>query len=154
MSSQPIIAEEISNYIQQTKFAVLTYVRHDLTPISRAMGSFALDGNDLIFSTRRDAGKVGEIGRHRRVSFFFEHDNQAPDTWKNVLLIGEAEPVTGGPDLDTAVAQLSARSPRFRERAARGELSDTAIFRIRTREIEYLDRSAGYGAVQKIHLVN
>ena len=152
MSSQIIIAEEILNYIQHTKVAVLTYVRHDLTPVSRAMGSFALDGHDLIFSTRRDAGKVGEIGRHPRVSFFFEHDNQQSETWKNVLLIGDAEPVSAGLDLDKAVAQLSARSPRFRERAARGELLDTAIFRIRAREIEYLDRSAGYGAARKFTL--
>jgi general stress protein 26 len=143
---------EILDYIANSKTAVLTYVREDLAPVSRAMGSFTPDGLDLYFSTRKVAAKVGEIFRNKRVSFFFEHDNQTPDAWKNVLLIGDAEQVTEGHDLEAAVELLSARNPRFMERIAQGELPNTAIFRIRTKEIEYLNRSKGYGYVQKVSL--
>ncbi|KAF0219095.1 MAG: putative stress protein [Geobacteraceae bacterium] len=140
---------EVLDYIGRSKFAVLTYVREDLAPVSRAMGSFAPDGLDLYFSTRKDAPKVQEIDRHRNVSFFFEHDNQALETWKNVLLIGEAEQLEQGDKLDRAVLLLGNRNPRFKERVANGELQNTAIFRIRTKEIEYLDRSKGNGSVKK-----
>lgn len=141
---------EILDYIASSKTGVLTYVREDLAPVSRAMGSFTPDGIDLIFSTRKVAAKVREITRNKRVSFFFEHENQTADAWMNVLLIGDAEHVTDESDLAAAVERLSARSPRFRERIAQGELRNTAIFRVRTKEVEYLDRSKGYGFVQKI----
>lgn len=144
--------EEILDYIVNSKFAVLTYVRNDLAPVSRAMGSFAPDGLDLVFSTRKEAAKVREISGNKRVSFFFEHDNQSPGAWKNVLLIGDAEQVAEGAEFKKAVELLSAKSPRFRERAANGELSDTAIYKVRAKEIEYLDRTKGPGFIQKITL--
>lgn len=140
---------EILEYIATTKHAILTYVREDLTPVSRTMGSFGPDGSDLFFSTRKEAAKVQEITHHKRVSFFFEHDNQLPGAWKSVLLIGDAEVVADRESYQKAVELLSAKSPRFRERAAAGDLSDTAIYRVITREIEYVDRGKG-GAAQKI----
>ena len=142
---------EILNYILESRFALLTYVRGDLTPVSRAMGSFAPHGADLYFSTARESAKVGEIEKNRRVSFYFEHDNQAPESWKSVLLIGDAEEVRGGsPDYATALDSLGARSPRFRERIAKGDLESAVIYRIVTREIEYLDRSKGHGPARRI----
>jgi nitroimidazol reductase NimA-like FMN-containing flavoprotein (pyridoxamine 5'-phosphate oxidase superfamily) len=143
--------EEISDYIEKSKFAILTYVREDLAPVSRTMGSFAPDGLDLFFSTRKDAAKVAEITRNRQVSFFFEHDGQSPSEWRSVLLIGDSG-VAEGEELKKAVALLSARNPRFRERAAKGELADTLIFKINTKEVEFLDRSKGHGFVQKVDL--
>lgn len=144
--------DHISDYIAGTRIAVLTYLREGVTPVARSMGSFAPEGLDLFFSTRREAAKVGEIGRKPRVSFFFEQAKQKPESWKNVLLIGDAHEVTESAELATAVASLSARNPRFRDRIAQGELASITIFRIRTREIEYLDWSRGFGYVEKIVL--
>ena len=70
---------EILQYILDTKHALLTYVRSDLTPVSRAIGSFAPDGEDLFFSTSKESAKVKEIEKNRRVSFYFQHDNQVPE---------------------------------------------------------------------------
>lgn len=150
--SQDQWREEVVDYVDRTKFAVLAYTRNDQAPIVRSMGSFVPSGLDLYFSTRRDAAKVQEISGRNRVSFFFEHDNQELGQWKNVLLIGEAEKVDSGAELDKAVELLGSRNPRFRERVARGELPDTQIFRLRTQEIEYLDYGKGLGHVRKITL--
>ncbi|MGB9080803.1 MAG: pyridoxamine 5'-phosphate oxidase family protein [Desulfuromonadaceae bacterium] len=142
---------EILKYIQDSKFALLTYVRDDLTPVTRAIGSFAPDGEDLYFSTGKESSKVREIEKNRRVSFYFEHDNQTPDSWKSVLLIGDAKQVSAGSsDYDKGLERLGARSPRFRERIAKGDLGGAAIYRISTRELEYLDRSKGNGPARKI----
>jgi nitroimidazol reductase NimA-like FMN-containing flavoprotein (pyridoxamine 5'-phosphate oxidase superfamily) len=142
---------EIWKYILDSKFALLTYVRSDLTPVSRAMGSFAPDGANIYFSTGVDTAKVREIEANKRVSFYFEHDNQAPESWRSVLLIGDAEQVgSGSTDYVKALERLGAKSPRFRERIAKGDLASAAIYRINTREVEYLDRSKGNGPARKI----
>jgi len=141
--------DEISEYLQNSKLAILNYVREDLAPISRTMGSFATDGFDLYFSTRKAAPKVAEITRNPRVSFFFEHDGQAPSEWRSVLLIGDSS-VAEGDERERGITLLSARNPRFRELAAKGDLTDTSIFKVNAREIEFLDRTKGNGFVQKL----
>jgi nitroimidazol reductase NimA-like FMN-containing flavoprotein (pyridoxamine 5'-phosphate oxidase superfamily) len=138
--------DEILAYITATKFGVLNYVRSDLAPVARAMGSFASDGLDIYFSTGRDSAKVGEIALNKRVSFYFQHDNQAAETWKSVLVIGDAELLNSDDaGFDTAVSSLSAKSPRFRARVENGDLASAAVYRLVTREIQFLDRSTGYG---------
>lgn len=146
------LQSEVLDYIATSPFAVLNYVRNDQAPVSRAMGSFASSGVDLFFSSGRDAAKVKEIATNKRVSFFFEHDNQELSAWKNVLLIGDAELVNDDAELKKAIELLSARNPRFKARIANGELVNTAIFKIKTQEIEYLDRARGQGYVKKISL--
>ena len=149
--SHPENYSEILNYIQESKFALLTYVRSDLTPVSRAMGSFAPDGENLYFSTGKESAKVREIEKNKRVSFYFEHDNQTPENWKSVLLIGDAEQVnSASTDYATALERLGAKSPRFKERIVKGDLDSAVIYRLGTREVEYLDRSKGYGPPLKI----
>jgi hypothetical protein len=49
-------------------------------------------------------------------------------------------------DRKRAIDLLSARNPRFKARAEKGELGDTAIFKIVPKEIKYLDYSKGFGA--------
>ena len=142
---------EIYKYILASRYALLNYVRHDLTPVSRAIGSFAPDGDDLFFSTGKESAKVQEINKNKRVSFYFEHDNQVQENWKSVLLIGDAEPVSvGSSDYNKAIERLGDKSPRFRERVAKGDLDSAVIYRINTSELEYLDRSKGYGPPLKI----
>lgn len=143
--------DEIFSYIQGTKVALLTYLRSDLTPVTRAIGSFAPDDTNLFFSTGKDTAKVSEINKHKRVSFYIEQANQTPDTWKSVLLIGDAEPLeSGSVDYATALERLGAKSPRFKERIEKGNLDSAVIYKITTREIEFLDRSSGYAGTRKI----
>ena len=132
-------------YIKQTRWATLTTVREDGAPVSRAMGSFAPDGVNLVFSTRRTAAKVRHLKANPHVNFFFQHENQDLATFKNVAVIGVAEELTGG-EYERAVALLSARNPRFKLRAERGELADTGIYLVKTKEIKYLDYTTGIGA--------
>ncbi len=149
--SQTANKNEIQNYIVDSKYALLTYVRSDLSPISRTIGSYATDGENLFFSTGKESAKVDEIEKNKRVSFFFEHDNQAPESWKSLLLIGDAEPITvGSTDYEKAIERLGAKSPRFRERIAKGDLDSAIIYKVKTSELEYLDRSKGKGPAHKI----
>jgi pyridoxamine 5'-phosphate oxidase len=143
---------EVLDYITNTKFAILAYVREDKTPLLRSMGSFALSGFDLYFSSGKDTSKVTEIIKNPQVSFFFEHDNQNLEGWKSVLLLGRAELLIAGTEYNNAIELLSNRNPRFKERVVKGELTSTAIFKLKTREIEYLDYSKGFGNVQKYQL--
>jgi hypothetical protein len=59
-----------------------------------------------------------------------------------------------GLEYQRAVEILGARNPRFKARAERGELADTAIYLIHTSEIKYLDYARGTGpaAIQEIKL--
>ena len=149
--SEATTKDEILQYILESKYAALSYVRQDLAPVTRAMGSFAPLGNDLFFSTGKDTAKVREIAHNRRVSFYFEHDNQAAETWKSVLLIGDAHEVhSGGAEYDAAIQRLSAKSPRFRELVTKGDLENAAIYKVSVAELEYLDRSKGYGPPRRI----
>jgi len=151
MSNAPL-HREVADYIDATTFAVLAYVRNDQAPVLRAMGSFVSSGLDIYFSTRKDAAKVQEISQHPRISFFFEHDNQELSAWRNVLLVGHAERIETGVELQRAVDLLSSRNPRFRERIAQGDLPNTQIFKLKTEEVEYLDYGQGLGHVQKVVL--
>ena len=145
--------QAIIEYVQKSRFTTLSYVREDLAPVSRTIGSFASDGFDLYFSTRRTAPKVTSIQANPRASFFFEHDGQAPAEWRSVLLIGEASEATGA-DLERGIALLSARNPRFREKAERGDLADTLVYKLTSSEVEFLDRTQGAGFVQRVSLAD
>ncbi|SRR6266568_6814818 len=144
--------DEVVNYVDKTRFAVLAYVRNDGTPLLRSMGSFVPDGLNLYFTTRRDAAKVKEIGDRRRISFFFEHEGQELNQWKNLLLVGDAVKVEEGDEHKQAVQLLSNRNPRFKERVDKGELPGTQIFRLNTEEVEFLDYGKGFGHVEKVTL--
>ena len=147
--SQEAWKEEVVSYIDKTRFAVLAYVRNDGTPLQRSIGSFAPSGLDLYFSTRKEAAKVQAMSEQKRISFLFEHDNQDLNQWKSVLLIGDAEKIDRGAELDLAVKTLSQRNPRFKERIDKGELPITQIFKLKAEEVEYLDYGKGFGQVQK-----
>ena len=118
------------------------------------MGSFAPDGLDVFFSTPKATGKVKQLEKNQSVNFFFQHEGQELPTFKNVALIGKAAPVRDEQEHQRAVALLSARNPRFKERAEKGELKDTLIYKIKAKEIKYLDFALGFGkeGIQEIAL--
>jgi general stress protein 26 len=143
---------EITGYANTARFANLAYIRHDGSPVLRTLGSFALAGYDVIFSTKKEAAKVREISENNKVSFYFEHDAQQLPLWKSALFIGEAHKVEEARELDWAVGILSDRNPRFKERIAKGELPNIQLFKVNTRDIEYIDYSKGAGHVEKFTL--
>jgi general stress protein 26 len=87
------LKKEISKYAQDVAFGVLAYVRADLTPVQRTFGAFAIDGDDILFSTGKSTPKIGEIAGHPKVSFFLERRDQELRGWKSVLYIGTAAPL-------------------------------------------------------------
>jgi nitroimidazol reductase NimA-like FMN-containing flavoprotein (pyridoxamine 5'-phosphate oxidase superfamily) len=133
------LRREIHDYIRATRWATLATVREDQTPVLRVMGSFAPDGLNVYFSTARAAAKVGHIAANPRVNFYFQHEGQEPAQFKYVAVIGTASEVTDPDELQNAVALLCAKSPRFAKRAAEGRLDDSAIYRLQSREIKYLN---------------
>ena len=143
---------EITDYVNDTRFAVLAYVRSDQAPVQRSFGSFALSDLDVIFSTRKEAAKVRDIAANKKISFLFEHENQELASWKNALFIGEAHAISDSRELDWAVGILSDRNPRFKERIEKGELPNIQLYKLKTRDIEYVDYGKGFGHVEKFTL--
>jgi general stress protein 26 len=143
---------EITDYANSARFANLAYIRHDGSPVLRTVGSFALAGYDVIFSTKKEAAKVRDISENNKVSFYFEHDGQQLPLWKSALFIGEAHKVEEARELDWAIGILSDRNPRFKDRIAKGELPNIQLFKVHTRDIEYIDYSKGAGHVEKFTL--
>jgi len=143
---------EITDYANTTRFATLAYLREDGAPVQRSFGSFALANYDVIFSTRKEAAKVRDIVTNNKVSFLFEHDSQELPKWRNALFIGEAYKIEEARELDWAVGILSERNPRFKERIEKGELPNIQLFKLKTRDIEYIDYSKGAGHVEKFTL--
>ena len=148
------LKQKITDYISQTRWAILATVREDRAPVLRAMGSFAPDGVDVYFSTPKATAKVKQIEQNQWVNFFFQHEGQDLPTFKNVAVIGKASEVIEGAELKKAIGLLSARNPRFKARAEKGDLQDTGIFKIKSKEIKYLDFAKGFGkeAVQELDL--
>jgi pyridoxamine 5'-phosphate oxidase len=144
MSSAELQKEALA-YISKTRFGLLTYVRSDKSPVTRAMGSFALDGINIVFSTQTKAAKVPVITADKRISFFFEQDNQEPAKWINALVIGDAESPQNDSEKDRLITILSQRNPKFKEKVEKDGLTGTSIFILKTKEIQYLNRSNGLG---------
>jgi pyridoxamine 5'-phosphate oxidase len=143
---------EITDYVNTTRFATLAYVRDDGSPVQRSFGSFALAEYDVIFSTRKEAAKVRDISANSKVSFLFEQDSQDLPKWRNALFIGEAYKIEDAHELDWAVGILSERNPRFKERVEKGDLPNIQLFKLKTRDIEYIDYGKGVGHVEKFTL--
>lgn len=148
------LKQTIHDYIAQTRWATLATVRADHAPVLRAMGSFAPDGLDVFFSTPAKTGKTKDIEKNNWVNLFFQHEGQELAAFKNVALIGKASEVKDVDELKKAFTLLSARNPRFKERAEKGELKDTVIYKVKAKEVKYLDFAKGFGkeAIQEIVL--
>lgn len=150
--SDEAVKAAVADYIRTTRLAVLTTVREDGAPVSRVMGSFAPQGVDVYFSTRKDAAKTRHIARNNLVNFYFQHDNQEMASFSCVTIIGRAE-VAEGPVFDHGLALLSARSPRFKARVENGELANIGIYLIRAKEIKYLDCARPFGPEATCELI-
>ena len=140
------LKNNIIEYINQTKLATLATVRSDHVPAVRVMGKFALDGLDVLFSTRAQTAKVEQIERNSAATFFFQHEGQPRETFRNVTITGTARRLTEGPELDNAINLLySDKIPNLKSKIENGEEKEAAIYRVTAKEIKYLDYSLGRG---------
>jgi general stress protein 26 len=140
-----ILKKNIFDYINRTKLAVLGTVRSDQVPALRVMGKFALDGLDIVFSTPVKTGKVEQIAQNPAVSFYFQHEGQPRELFRNVTITGTARRLTEGAEVEKAIRLLDERIPKLNAKTESGEKKETAIFRVTTKEIKYLDYSLGRG---------
>ncbi|MBE2213903.1 MAG: pyridoxamine 5'-phosphate oxidase family protein [Opitutaceae bacterium] len=150
------LIQTLRTYIAATRWATLATVREDGAPAVRTIGGFAPAGDDttdVYFSTARATSKNQHIARNPVVNFFFQHEGQELAAFKNVALLGQAAEVfPGSPAYQQAVDTLSARNPRFKAKAATGDLNDTAIYKVRAKEIRYTDLARGIGPAAIIEL--
>jgi pyridoxamine 5'-phosphate oxidase len=138
-------------YIGKTQFAVLATVGGGV-PYLRSIASFANDGFTIYFSTGKTTDKVEQINQNPNVSILFQHEGQVIPSFKNVSVTGTAKIVSCAEGRQKAIELLSARSPRFKERAEKGQLEDTTIFAVEPKTVKALDFSKGMGpaAVEEI----
>ena len=144
------LEEEIQKYVDTTPLGVLAYVRADGTPVQRTFGAFAVSGNDVLFSSKKDAGKVANIADRPRDSFFVEKRDQDKSGWKSALYLGTAAPITEEDERQSAIQTISARNEFIRNLVAQGGLKDFALYRLKTSAIEWLDFAKGPGHVDRI----
>lgn len=147
--------QRIANYINKTRFIVLATVR-DGRPALRTIAGFAVDGLNIYFSTHHATDKVRQLEENPAASVLFEHENQSLRTFYNVTIAGTAERVTDQAEIDRIISLIGARSPRYQERAARGDLVEQAFFRIRAEEVTVLDFgiSPGHDGMQRFRIDN
>ena len=146
--------EKVKAYIKNTKFATLGYVSTEGVPALRAMGSFNVDGLNLYFSSSKTASKVSSIAANPTISFLFQHEGQELATFKNITYVGKAKEIKSETEYNDAVRILSEKSERFKERAEKGQLGETALFKVVPESIKYLDYTDGIGpdAVKEIKI--
>ena len=142
---------QIREYISTTQWAILATVREDHAPVMRVMGSFVLEADcfDMYFCTGMTS-KADHIKRNPLVSFYFQHEGEQRETFRNCTLTGPAILTGPGSGRERAIELLAARSARFRARLEAGDVDEEDLFyRIQTKEIKYLDYSLGRGQKEK-----
>lgn len=137
--------DQISTYLNKTKFIILATVNKEQSPVQRTLGSFAVDGLTAYFSTHKSTAKVEQIEANPKVSIVFQHESQELSSFINVSLTGKANKLEEKEDIDKAIQLIGNRNPRFKERAGRDELNDNVFFQVNPQEIKVLDFSKGAG---------
>lgn len=139
------LKKNIEKYINSTQYIVLGTVKNNI-PILRTMGAFANDGFIVYFSTNKNTEKVSHIGKNPYVSLLFQQEGQEIRSFKNVSITGRATQLLEKNEREKAITLIGNRNPRFKERAEKGEVKDTALFRVEPIEVKFLDFSKGIGA--------
>jgi nitroimidazol reductase NimA-like FMN-containing flavoprotein (pyridoxamine 5'-phosphate oxidase superfamily) len=113
-------------------------------PVVRSLGSWGIRGSTLYFSTSRASNKVTQLARDPRVSVQLLAEGQELSKLRNLVLNGSAKLLEGG-ERASAIEALGARNPRFKERADKGQLGDTAIYAVTPTQAKVLDFAKGLG---------
>lgn len=140
--------KEAAEYIGSTPRVVLATVSAEGVPALRTLGGFATDGLNVYLSTPKASSKIAHIEANPNVSLLFQQEGQELRTFRNITLTGTVKKLCSkcGDEYNHAVALLSNRSPRFKERAEKGELDQTAILKFVPTRVKLLDFTKGVGA--------
>jgi nitroimidazol reductase NimA-like FMN-containing flavoprotein (pyridoxamine 5'-phosphate oxidase superfamily) len=146
-STDVAIRQEIIDYIDATQWAELATVRGDGTPVIRTIGAFAHDngGASVYFATFPGAEKTRHIGSNSRVSFFFQHEGQQLQEFRNVELLGDAAKVIGADDIRYVAGLISERSPFVKEFIEKNGIAAFDYYEVRVTEVKSLDYRNGIG---------
>lgn len=136
----------LHDYLNQTKFIVLSTINNEQIPTLRTLASFAVDELTTYFSTGKVTDKVQQIKANPQVSVLFQHENQELRAFYNATITGNATEITADIEREKAIKLLSDRSPNFKARVEKGEIGNNVFFRIDPQEIKVLDFSKGLGA--------
>lgn len=146
--------DNISEYLNNTKFIVLATVNKEQAPVLRSLGAFGVDELITYFSTNKGTDKVEQIESNPKVSILFQQENQELPSFVNVTITGKAIKITEEEELDKAISVIGGRNKRFKERVEKGEIKDNIIYRVDPLQVKILDFSKGAGpnAVQVIYI--
>ncbi|HSM94196.1 MAG TPA: pyridoxamine 5'-phosphate oxidase family protein [Anaeromyxobacteraceae bacterium] len=138
--------EQIPQYVNAAPLLILSTVDAANAPATRVLASFASDdGYVVYFSTGRSSEKVGQIAGNPSVSALFQHDGQPIGAFRNVEIRGVAVPLADGAEREKAIRLISARNPRFKERAEKGQLGENALYRVTPKAVKVIDFTKGVG---------
>jgi general stress protein 26 len=146
------LKESALAFIAGARTGLLAIVREDGFPTNRPIGAFAPvapDSADIYFTTPAASPKARALRLNPRASFFFQSFTDAGTDYKGVSLVGEAvELAHDSAEFPAAVAAIAARSAFFRAKVEKGDLAETAIFRIRAKELRVSDFALKHGVTE------
>jgi pyridoxamine 5'-phosphate oxidase len=138
-----LTAELIESLTPGVRFISLATISED-GPVVRSLGSWAVRGASLYFSTSGSSAKVTQLDRDPRVSVQLLAEGQDLPKLRNLVLNGSAK-LLEGDDRRVAIQAIGSRNPRFKERADKGQLSDAAIYEVKASRAKLVDFSKGLG---------
>jgi pyridoxamine 5'-phosphate oxidase len=150
--------KEAEEYIAKSRTVILGSVTKEGVPELRTLASFANDGLVVYLSTSKTSRKVGQLKDNPHATLLFQHEGQEIPQFRNVALTGTIAKVCSkcGQEYEHAVKLLGSRNPRFKERAEKGQLEETAILKLTPHRVKLVDLSKGSGAaaVEEVELVS
>lgn len=144
-----ILSESIE-YIEQSKVGLLITVGEDSSPYIRSIGAFSNDGANIYFETKRESNKVRHIKQNPVVTFYFQNEGQAYNTFKSVAVTGEASEVLDGVEFDNAVEGISKRYPIIKEQISNGAFKDSSIYKVKAKFVKLADYTKNPKEIKEI----
>jgi len=135
--------ETVQSITSGVRFISLATIAED-GPVIRSLGSWAIRGTTLYFSTSQASAKAAQIARDPRISVQLLAEGQEITGLRNLVFNGPAKLLEGA-GRDVAIGAISSRNPRFKERAEKGQLADAAIYEVKAKLVKILDFSKGVG---------
>ena len=133
------VIEKSIKYVEQSKVRLLITVDENKVPFVRPIGAFSNEGANIYFLTAKETEKVKHINLNPTVTFYFENEGQAYESFKSVAISGEASEVTENDELSRAIEAISVRYPLIKEKVANGEFENSSIYVVKAKFIKLAD---------------